>query len=128
MKLDILTYELTMLIFRQTEASWEAFEAQCEEERSQGYRPSSCFHGRNMWVDYDCVCGICEDYGYYHFNRQAYRAEALAEAHRILDVVSERTAAVVKMHSLGAPIKMVDFNEWICEPLERVGYVPHYKR
>lgn len=128
MKLDILTYELTMLIFRRIEANWEAYEAACEEYAKEGYRPSSCFHGRNMWVDYDCVCGICEEYGYYSFNRQAYRAEALAEAHRAVAEVSERTSALVKLSSLGAPIKMVDFNEWICEPLTKHGYVPHYKR
>ena len=31
------------------------------EYRESGYRHNYCFHGVNMWVDYDCACGACEN-------------------------------------------------------------------
>lgn len=33
----------------------------CEQDRRDGYRPSSCEHGMNLHVDYDPICGPCED-------------------------------------------------------------------
>lgn len=35
--------------------------AECEDYRERGHRHNYCFHGMNMWVDYDCACGACED-------------------------------------------------------------------
>lgn len=34
---------------------------ECAEYRERGHRHNYCFHGVNMWVDYDCACGLCED-------------------------------------------------------------------
>lgn len=34
---------------------------ECAEYRERGHRNQFCFHGMNMWVDYDCACGLCED-------------------------------------------------------------------
>ena len=33
-----------------------------ERERSyrEGFRPQYCFHGANLWSDYDVICGWCE--------------------------------------------------------------------
>lgn len=39
----------------------EAYEQDCIEWAKQGYRPHYCYHGTNMWVDWDCACGWCED-------------------------------------------------------------------
>lgn len=39
----------------------EEYRAECEEYYSQGYRPHYCKHGRNLWVEYDVICGPCED-------------------------------------------------------------------
>lgn len=35
--------------------------AECLEYAESGHRHHYCFHGVNMWVDYDCACGACED-------------------------------------------------------------------
>lgn len=34
---------------------------ECHEYAKSGHRHRFCFHGVNMWVDYDCACGLCED-------------------------------------------------------------------
>lgn len=34
--------------------------AECREYAESGHRHHYCFHGVNMWVDYDCACGLCE--------------------------------------------------------------------
>lgn len=34
---------------------------ECKEYSKSGHRHNYCFHGVNMWVDYDCACGACED-------------------------------------------------------------------
>jgi len=33
----------------------------CEQAYRDGYRPHYCRHGMNLWVDYDPICGPCED-------------------------------------------------------------------
>lgn len=33
----------------------------CEEYREKGWRHHYCFHGTNMWTDYDPICGMCEE-------------------------------------------------------------------
>lgn len=37
------------------------YEEDCADDRARGYRPHYCIHGTNMWVDYDCACGACEE-------------------------------------------------------------------
>ncbi|MNW48366.1 hypothetical protein D3C74_257290 [compost metagenome] len=40
-------------------------DAEWERDRDQwnrdGYRAHYCRHGVNLWVDYDCACGACEE-------------------------------------------------------------------
>lgn len=128
MKLDKATAELALIIFRKIEKDWEAYEADCDEESKSGYRPSHCFHGRSLWTENDIPCGYCEDYGYYSFNRMAYREVALGEAQQAMAKMMERMNAYIKMSALGAPIQLADFNDWICEPVTVLGWVPHSKR
>lgn len=33
----------------------------CREDRAEGYSKSHCEHGTNLWVDWDPICGPCED-------------------------------------------------------------------
>lgn len=67
-------------------ANWEAqceeYAAECAQNRRDGYAPSACFHGRNLWVDYDVICGHCED-GIYtqHSTRGEIIAYAINMAH-----------------------------------------------
>lgn len=42
-------------------AQQEAYHEEAREYAGQGFRSHYCFHGVNMWVDYDCACGACED-------------------------------------------------------------------
>lgn len=35
-----------------------------EDAAKEGYRPHHCFHGTNLWTDYDNICGPCEDSQY----------------------------------------------------------------
>jgi len=34
---------------------------ECQDYRDQGHRPHYCIHGTDLWVDYDNICGGCED-------------------------------------------------------------------
>lgn len=34
--------------------------AECEQSYREGFRPQYCFHGADLWSDYDVVCGWCE--------------------------------------------------------------------
>ena len=37
------------------------YERMVEDCYRQGYRPHYCRHGRDLWVDYDVICGYCEE-------------------------------------------------------------------
>ena len=39
----------------------KAYLKECREERQHGHRPHSCYHGTNLWTDYDNICGPCEE-------------------------------------------------------------------
>lgn len=42
-------------------AEWEE---EAERDRREGHTPHYCVHGTNQWVDWDCACWQCEEYGY----------------------------------------------------------------
>lgn len=42
----------------------EGYLLSVEQDRKDGHRPSHCFHGTNLWTDYDPICGYCEDGAY----------------------------------------------------------------
>lgn len=46
---------------RRVIAGFESWEADCAQDREDGYRPHYCPHGTNLWTDYDNICGPCED-------------------------------------------------------------------
>lgn len=35
-----------------------------EDAAEEGFRIHYCFHGTNLWTDYDPICGPCEDGAY----------------------------------------------------------------
>lgn len=37
---------------------------ECHSLAEDGYRPATCFHGTNLWTDYDNICGPCEEEQY----------------------------------------------------------------
>lgn len=65
----------------------EGYLLSVEQDRKDGYRPSHCFHGTNLWTDYDPICGYCEDGAYdprYHkVDGPEFNELVESEAHRI---------------------------------------------
>ena len=37
------------------------YDADCAQWAEEGLAPHYCIHGTNLWVDYDNICGGCED-------------------------------------------------------------------
>lgn len=42
----------------------EEYLREVEEAHEEGFSPHYCFHGTNLWTDYDPICGYCEDGAY----------------------------------------------------------------
>lgn len=42
----------------------EEYLREVEEAYEEGFRPHYCFHGTNLWTDYDPICGYCEESSY----------------------------------------------------------------
>lgn len=42
----------------------EEYLREVEEAHEEGFAPHYCFHGTNLWTDYDPICGYCEDGAY----------------------------------------------------------------
>lgn len=73
-----------------------------EDAYEEGFRAPYCFHGTNLWTDYDPICGYCEDGAYdprYHkvdgpeFNDAVeVKAHAIARRNRfntVLDMIKD---------------------------------------
>lgn len=89
----------------------------CREYGEQGYRHPECFHGTYQWVDYDPICGSCEEpetsidqYSSEERVREFARelAEAEFEAERIR---AEREAAKL----VEREEKIVEFTRYLME-------------
>jgi len=85
---------------RQHYINWEA---EAEEYRAEGKRPHYCPHGMNLWVDYDVICGACEEGGLY-WNPVAAMRYALDCALYDMSVVHERREILQKLYTLKAPV------------------------
>ena len=72
------------------------------EAHEDGFRARYCYHGTNLWTDYDPICGYCEDGAYdprYHrvdgpeFNDLVeVKAEGIARRNRyriVLDMIKD---------------------------------------
>lgn len=97
-RLEKHVLRLALKIYREMTASYAQYEAECEQDRSNGHRPSHCEHGTYQWTDYDNICGPCED-GYTLSTPEARRRAALdaakerhADAKRLLKWASQATA------------------------------------
>lgn len=120
---------LALVIFKDYAKQWAEYEANCEAYAKDGYRPAHCFHGVNLWTDYDPMCGACED-GYGYFDPNAYRRLALDEAQRAYSKQEERIDMLVKLMQAGAPIQIAELGAWATQPVQayypkeaqRVGY------
>lgn len=61
MAIDPATYRLFKIIDRQLREEYAAYLAACEADYALGYRAHYCEHGTNLYVDYDPMCGHCEE-------------------------------------------------------------------
>lgn len=117
--------KLALVILNRHRQSWELYEAECEQAARQGFRPHYCFHGVNMWVDYDCACFTCEEYGA-SFSYETYARFALDEASRAYAKQEERIDMLVKLLNLNAPINTAELGAWATEPVQ--AYFPKTER
>lgn len=68
------------------------YERECAEYYEQGYRPQYCFHGTSLWVDYDPICGECEQS--FTFSQEVYynaqRAQRIDKRNRKMDKLDKQ--------------------------------------
>lgn len=102
----------------------------CERDRADGYRPHYCEHGANLWVDYDVICGPCED-GVSLRDGQTRREVALDQARRRYEQYLGRIEALNRLKSDDMPgvdwstAAVGERQEWAFEPIksafDRIG-------
>lgn len=68
---------------------------QCAEYAEQGYRPHYCVHGTNQWVDYDNICGPCEE-GYGSWDEEKFGELAQDEAESFCNDLQKRSEEIAK--------------------------------
>lgn len=104
-------------------ARFDAYEEYAESMHKQGFRPEVCIHGTSQWVDYDVICGGCED-GDNYFDYTRCAEEAIAIAKEKVRKAHERLDLFVKLQVMGAPIHE-DMMGWISEPMKATRYAFH---
>ncbi len=52
---------LAATLSKRFESEYAGYLAEVDNWRAQGYRAHYCEHGTNLWVEYDPICGPCED-------------------------------------------------------------------
>jgi hypothetical protein len=86
------TLDLAHRIERSLARGYEEYLEACEQDRREGHRPHYCEHGKTQWVDYDNICGPCED-GVTMRDGVQRREFALDEAKRKEKAIRELLAA-----------------------------------
>ena len=98
------------------------YDEECREYARQGFRPHYCRHGRNLWVDYDVICGACEDglsnyqlaLIYAHDVMHAYKARDDARAAMFGALLTRNRGLTPGAHASLATV----VNDWVREPIE----------
>ena len=111
------------LFFRSREA-WTEYLAECEEDRRNGYRPHYCRHGADLWVDYDVICGPCED-GWSYWDEDREREAAKADAEFRVEQMDELHTLGTRLKALGAPNDEV-MTYWMERALKLKAIVDQY--
>lgn len=81
---DKMTLILAAQLQRRSLAAYSNYLEECRADAAAGHRSHYCEHGANQWVDWDVICGACED-GITAQDGVQRRKAALAEAHRRMD-------------------------------------------
>lgn len=72
---------LALKIVRSMRKMYEDYEEERRDEAKRGYRMHYCVHGTNLWVDYDPICGGCENgENYFDYMREMRYARDLVSA------------------------------------------------
>lgn len=116
---DVL--KLALIILNRHRQTFIDYEEEAAQYAKEGFRPHYCVHGVNMWVDYDCACYACEEYGSY-YDYETYARFSLDEAKAAYDKQMERIDMLVKLHGMGAPIQIAELGKWATEPVQT--YLP----
>lgn len=120
---DVL--KLALIILNRHRQTFIDYEEEAAQYAKEGHRPHYCVHGVNMWVDYDCACYACEEYGsYWHYD--TYARFALDEAKAAHDEQSNRIDMLVKLHAKGAPIQIAELGKWATEPVQKYFPTPEH--
>jgi hypothetical protein len=112
--------KLALHIFKWYAREWAKYDEECAEYANKGFRPHRCFHGMNLWTDYDPICGPCED-GYSWFDPELYRKLALGQAKDAYKKFDERLDLYVKASTAGLPMDYSKTIPWVSEPLNYWG-------
>lgn len=108
-KTSVFTYRVALSILRNLKQARREYDEECRRWWARGYRPHYCFHGMNLWVDWDPICGYCEmDYTVYD--------QALAMAHEQVDEFDRRLAVSVAARQAGMPMSPDgEIARWVME-------------
>jgi hypothetical protein len=116
--MDKQTAKLAVILLNSYRNRFAEYEEECNEYAKQGYRPRTCIHGTNQWVDYDAICGACEDgENYWHYD--SFGKIAISEAKGAMEEMQERIDLYVKLMTKNAPISK-EMISWVSEPVERI--------
>jgi hypothetical protein len=106
--------KIAVALLRRSRAQYASYLEDCEDDRRNGYRPHYCRHGVSMWVDYDCACWQCEEYG----NYWDYLTELTAARDTVYSArleVAKRRAALAPIRALGGDVSALI--DWVIEPM-----------
>lgn len=61
MALNSTQKKFALAAIKEIKAERASYEEEMDELRKQGYGPSHCIHGTSLWVEWDPICGYCEE-------------------------------------------------------------------
>lgn len=99
---------------RRLQAEWDE---DAREAAKEGFRPHHCIHGTNLWVDWDPICGPCED-GFSRYEGEALYKAALMAAHEdVSECVRRSTLVAPLVGEYGLAAIREQLIEWATEPI-----------
>lgn len=85
---DKATLKMAAKLARRYWVDYQEYLEEVESDYRKGYRAQYCEHGMNQWVDWDPICGPCED-GWSMANGVHRRRRAIDEARSRIERVAE---------------------------------------
>lgn len=61
MALNSTQKKFALAAIKEVRAEYATYLSDMEDLRKEGYGRSHCFHGTDLWVEWDPICGYCED-------------------------------------------------------------------